>query len=278
MIKLSREETSFVTEEGIASFPHLYAGEAQSNDTNGNMAYKVEWIGDLTSQSQIVKTVSLVAQTYGGGNWQAFVAGAAGRLKKLEEMPKRDPSKYPYAVGKYVLGFTKTISPGFLGMKKPDLTNPATRARFDAGVLENAPGVVKFANPNNPADLYKLEQINQTKIIKGLPIIKEADYYQTRIPVEREEFWPGCYIRIAGYAFWSENTPLGKTVLLGLSAVLMTRQGERLVGGSNPDEAFDAFAPTADMAPGVQSVGHLLGQQSLPPIGSSAPNPWAKLL
>lgn len=272
MIKLERNEISFVLGEGLATFPALYAGEAVSYENSLNKAYKLEWVGNINPNEQpktgmdktgkivmihntIVGAVSLVAKTFGGSNWERFIAGPAGRFKTLEEMPGRDPAKYIYAKGKYMLGLSMTISPASL--KISDIENPANKAKFEEIVLTQAPGVTKFANPNNPTDLYKIEQMNKDNMVQGLPAILESEYHKTLIPVDRTEFWAGCYVSVLGHAFWDNKR--GKGVLLGLDRVLMTRQGERLTGtGIDPDEAFAAFVPSQDLAP--------------------ATDPWAKLL
>jgi hypothetical protein len=251
MIKLDREETSFVTPEGILSFPALHPGEAQDVEVSpGSKSYKCELIvPTITVNDQITKAVALVAQTNDKVNWQKYVFGTQGRLRKLEEMPGRDHSLYPYAVGKFVLGFSKIISLKFLKMEGTALTDPAQRVKYDAAVAAHAPKVKKFANPNNPADMAKIEAIVQEKSLRGLTVPKENEYFKMLIDVEPHEMWAGCIVKVHGRAYWNDNKKTGGRVLLGLESVLFVREGDRLVGESNPDEVFAPFAPSEELAP-----------------------------
>lgn len=256
MIKIPREQTEFVTGEGILGFPALFPGQAVDSQTPGSKSYKLEWSGDIQPNEPIVKAVSTVAQAHDPANWQHYVFGPVGRLRKLEEMAAtipgsgkgRDISKYPYAAGKYVLGFSKTISLKFLKMEGVDLSDGAKRSLYNAAIDANAPPVRKYCNTTNPFDVQQVEAMNLDRRSKGQPAIPESDYYKTLIPVRPDEIWAGCIVRVLGRAFWSQ-TPRGKEVLLGLESVLLVRQGERLVGEVSPDRAFGAFAPPSELAP-----------------------------
>lgn len=271
-IKIPREQTEFVTEEGILSFPFLFAGQAQPNQNNANMSYKCEFVtANVAPDSPIARAVAVVAQTMEGNatenvpvgmnpdgtfvfaprpRWQRHLYGPHGRFKKLEEMDKRDHSKYPYAQGKYVLSFSKIISPTFLNMKDANLADPSIRQKYDMAVAAHAPGVKRFANPNNPADILAIEELNRTRMAGGLQPYKEADYYKVRLDVQPHEVWPGCIVRIAGRAYWEGKQH--KTVLLALESVLLVRTGDRLVGERDAGAAFEAFAPAAELAPQFQ--------------------------
>lgn len=250
-VKIDKE--SFVTEEGILSFPSLFPGQAEDSQTPGSKSYKCELVvprqADGSPGQAIVQAVSKVAQQGDANNWQRHVYGASGRLKTLEDMPGRDKSKYPYAVGHYILSFSKVISLKFLKMEGANLADPVQRANYDKAVHAAAPPVVRFANPNVPADLAYIEQENLKRSMLNQPPISPADYHKTFIPVRPDEIWAGCIVRIQGYAYWSE-TPRGKGPLFGLTQVLFVRPGERLAGApASPDEAFGGFAPAADLAP-----------------------------
>jgi hypothetical protein len=248
MIKLSREETTFVTGEGILSFPALHPGEAQDSEVSpGSKVYKCELV--TPTVDEVAKAVTLVAQTNDKDNWQKYVFGPQGRLRKLEEMPGRDPSKYPYATGKYMISFSKTISLKFLNIEGANLTDPVQRAKYDAAVASHAPKVKKFANPNNPADMAKIQAVVQEKSLRGLSVPKENEYFKMLIDVEPHEMWPGCIVKVHGRAYWQHLKKTGGRVLLGLESVLFVREGERLVGESNPDEVFAPFAPSTELAP-----------------------------
>lgn len=249
MIKLPREKTSFVTPEGILGFPALYPGQAVDSNTPGSKAYKAEWSGDVLPTDPLAQAITFVAQSMDASNWERYVFGTSGRLRKLEEMPKRDPSKYPYAQGKIVVNFSKIVSLKFLNMEGANLADPETRRKYDQGINAQAPGAHKYANPNLPGDLQKIEEKNADLIARGLTPIKEADYFKTIIPVASHEIWPGCYVRISGNAYWTEGTSLGKAVLVNFSNVLLTRTGERLVSEASADRDFGAFAPTSELAP-----------------------------
>lgn len=255
MIKLSREETMFVTPECILSFPALFPGEAQDSEVSaGSKVYKCEGIcSKITEDDQIAKVTTLVAKTFDEKNWKKHVFGANGRIRLLEEMPGRDPAKYPYAVGKYVLGFSKTISLKFLNMQDANLADPVQKAKYDAEVNAQAPRIKKFVNPNNPADLSKLREKIEEMALKGKPVPQESEYSKQLIDVEPHEIWPGCIVKIQGHAYWQDNKT-NKRVLFGLDNILFVREGERLVADTDPDSAFAAFAPDAGLAPDAWSA------------------------
>lgn len=243
-----RQELEFILPEGILNFMLLFPGQAEDSYTPGNKCYKVEWSGDIGPNESVVQAITKVAQANDPANWQRHIFGANGKLKKLEEMPKRDPAKYPYAAGKYVIGLSMVVSPANVGMKDANLADPAQRARYEQAIVARAPGVVRFPNLAVQADIDRVIALSNERITQGLPGIPEADYYKTLIPVLPHEVWPGCIGRVLGRAYWNAN---GKpaTVGLALERVLLVRQGERLVAQSNPDSAFAAFAPPAELAP-----------------------------
>jgi hypothetical protein len=264
MIKIPREQTEFVTGEGILGFPALFPGQAVDSQTPGSKSYKLEWAGDIQPDEPIVKAVSIVAQAHDPANWQHYVFGPVGRLRKLEEMASpipgkgRDASKYPYAAGKYLVGFSKTISLKFLKMEGADLSDPSKRALYNAAIDSNAPPVRKYCNVANPTDVAQIEAMNLSLRTSGRPPIPESDYYKTLIPVRPDEIWAGCIVRVLGRAFWSA-TARGREVLLGLESVLLVRQGERIVGEVSPERHFGAFAPPAELAPPPPVAGFNLG-------------------
>lgn len=261
--KLPREQCEFVLEEGIGAFLFLMPGQAQDSHKPGSKAYKLEWSGDLFQNSAVVRAVTVVAQYHDPANWQQQVFGPNGTLKRLEEMPKRDKTKYPYAAGKFVLTLSQVYSPeSLLKSKDINLALPADRARWDEALAAVAPGARRFANPADPSDVARIQQMNQVNLMKGLAPILEADYYKTLLPVAPHEIWAGCYVRPCGRAYWSTAR---KAVNLALEHVLMTRQGERIVGESSPDAAFAAFAPSASLAP-------------LPIAPAMSADPWKSLI
>jgi len=259
-VKIPREQTEILTPEGILSFTFLFPGQAQDSITPGSKAYKTELVLDphhlaqdrqliaagQEPQSPMVKAVKLVAQTYDPGRWAFHVFGPGAVFSLLEEMDKRDATKYPYAAGKYILRFSQVWSLKMLNMEGANLTDPATRAKYDAAMESKAPGATRFANPANPSDIAKIEEVNKQRVLHGLVPHPEADYHKILLPVASHEIWAGCYGHVSGRCYWSSQR---KAVHLALNHVLFTRQGERLVGESSPDAAFAAFAPPAELAP-----------------------------
>lgn len=256
------KNVDFVTAEGILGFPLLFPGQAKDGQTPGSKAYTAEWSGDPLADAQsiaqnksIIDAVTKVAQQVDAANWQKFVYAPYGVLKRLEEYPGRTTSKYPYAAGKFVLNMSKTLSLKSLKMEGADLSNPAVRAEYDRKIAEGAPKVRKFANWANPMDVQVIHQMNQENLYKGLPAI--VDGAPTLIPVRSDEIWAGCIVRLGGQAYYEGN--FHKKVLLNFDTVLLCRQGERLVGESNPDATFGGFAPPADLAPPPAPVAAFAG-------------------
>lgn len=262
-IKLERAQTEFVTPEGLLSFCYLFAGQAQPSFSAGSFAYKTEIGWDpkqILPNDPMVAAISLVAQTFDQSvismpdgtktpGWHRHIYGRDGKLRFLHET-KRDASKYPYYEGKLFTGFSAVWNAKSLKMPDNfDLSQPENRNKFDMALNAQAPGAYRFANPNNQMDLTLIEAENNKRLFQGLPAHKESDYAKVLLPVAPHEIWPGCYGRVSGRAYWSAN---GKppTVGLALTHVLLTRQGDRIVGGeSSPDSSFSAFAPSTDLAP-----------------------------
>lgn len=259
--KLPREQTEFVTAEGIGSFPVLYPGQAQpsAKSEKGAMSYKLELIlssiataASPSDDGSLYMATARVAHHYDPANWERHCFGPLGRFPTLEERiaqtGKRKAEDYKYAQGKHLVTISTVFYPDSygIGMKDANLNDPAVKQKYMDAVSARAPGVRKYCNPNNPADVAVLVAENEKRRLNGVAPILEADFWKTTIPVPAHEFWPGCFVRVSGSAYWS---PVHKTVLLGLTHVLMTRQGERLVAERSPDAAFAGFAPPSEMAP-----------------------------
>lgn len=263
--KLTREQTSFVTDEGLLSFLFLFPGMAQDSFNPGSKAYKCEWGGDVTQNSSIVNAISLVAwandtskdyqyDSYGRAiaeipGWHKHVFGRKGRLRMLHETD-RQVEKYPYYQGKYVLTLSQThTAASLLKQKDADVNNPATRANFEMALNAAAPGAYRFPNLGDPMDIQRIHQLNQERMMKQLQPYPEHKFREVMIPLRPDEIWAGCYGRIAGRAYWNRNAKPA-TVHLALDFVLMTRQGDRIAGGTaSPDERFAEYAPAAELAP-----------------------------
>jgi len=243
VIKIPREETEFVTDEGLLSFMNLYPGESVESFTN--RAYKVEWIGSTIS-AQMAKAARRVAEEFDRANPDRHVFGPVGRLQKQEE--KLNRKTYDYAVGKYIVDFSKVMSIKSLKLGDVDLTNPVHRQRYDAAIDLAAPCVQRFARPDDEGDLARIAAVNQERLLKGLPAYVESQYHKVLLRVPPSEVWSGCYGHVSGYFYWNANAKPG-TLGIGLNHVLMTRTGARLVGESSPDAAFGAFAPSSELAP-----------------------------
>ncbi len=285
--KPEKEKCNFVTEPGMISFPVLFPGQAEDSQKAGSKAYKCEFVTDNPGQ-ELVNAISHVAQFYdssainphtGAPYWHRHVYGPMGRLKRLEEYPRRKPETYPYAVGKFVIGVSKVVSLKGLKMEGANLADPTVRAEYDRRVASSAPQVVKFMSAHDPADLQWIAEENQRRAFANMPPIHESQIAQTTRPCRPDEIWAGCKVRISGRAYWDDN--VHKTVLLALEKVLLVSHGERLVGGEiPPDQVFGAFAPAADLAP-PSPWGQPAPQPPAPPApwGQQPPpppaDPWA---
>ncbi len=250
-ISIPREELEFITDEVLITFPHVFPGNTKRNEKSGNHSYTLEAVHEptLTWETPMVKAVRRVAEEFDKQNWQRHVFGQIGVFKRLEDMPKRNASKYPYAQGKFILNFSRVVSLAFLKMKDANLADPAQRAAFEAALAREAPRVVRFANPNDPNDIAQISAMNQELALKGLPQIPAEKIRMTLLPVASHELWSGCYGRIHGRAYWANNA-MPATVCLSLEMILLTRQGERLgAAPASPDDVFGEFAPTAELAP-----------------------------
>jgi hypothetical protein len=259
--KPEKEKCNFVTEVGMISFPALFPGQAEDSQRAGSKAYKCEFITDDPGQS-LINAVSYVAAFYdsaqinpqtGAPHWHRHVFGPLGRLKKLEEYPRRNPAVYSYAINKYVIGVSKVVSLKGLKMEGANLSDPLVRNEYDRRVGAAAPKVSKFLSLHDPADIAWVAEENQRRQFANMAPLTEADIPRTTRPCRPDEIWPGCKVRIYGRAYWDAN--VHKTVLLALEQVLLIAQGDRLVGGEqSPDDVFGAFAPAADLAPGYAPV------------------------
>lgn len=247
-IKIDRKLSSFVLPEGILSFIFAFPGQAQ--DCFGNKAYQIEWSGDIPQNHEVVRAASYVAQLFDAANWTRHVFGPMGRIQKLEEKTKRDASKYQYAAGKYIINASKVCSLKSLKLGDLNLALPEHRARYDTALNAAAPLVYRFVNLSDPADIARIEQMQQDMIRRGVPVPANPPQM---IPLMPHEVWPGCYGSVSGYFYWNEN---GKpaTLGIGLNHILMTRQGERIIGESSPDSAFAEFAPAAELAPSAPAA------------------------
>lgn len=77
-------------------------------------------------------------------------------------------------------------------------------------------------------------------------------------PVGAEVIYPGCYVAISVNAYAMDANPEKKmkaSVNLGLGNVMFLRDGERLGGGSNPEDDFSEFESEF----GDDDFGDLLG-------------------
>lgn len=266
----TRLQCEFVSQTGILSFPALEAGQAKAitgqegaDAKQGGYSYKCELVLDQVSTQAtwdeaakrwqgdggMYKAIELVAWHEDPDNYAMHLFGRDGRFPRLckEEMPKRDQSIYPYAINKFMVGFSSVYYPDTVQMGDLDLKIPEKRAEYDRVIASKAPGVVKFCDPRNPIEVARVEQENADRRMKGMPLIPESEYYRTCIRMLPQEYWPGCHVQIAGRAYWSKRK---KTVLIALDRVLFVKTGERLVNGErSPDEVFGAYAPSQEMAP-----------------------------
>lgn len=285
-IQIPREKCEFVTEEGRLAFIALFPGEARASMSNANKSYKAEiWLDPtkLRQDSPMIQAISLVAQTFDqSGNitradgmqapgWSKHLYGPKGKLRYLHET-ERDSNKYPQYENQLIASFSSTYSLKSLKLEGLDLSSSEGRAKYDMAINSKAPGAYKFANPNVQADLVKVERQNEERKLRGQAYIPEDKYHEVLLPVEPHEIWSGCYGRVSGRAYWSDNG-LRPGVNLSFSHVLLTRTGERLYAGeASPDAAFSGFAPSADLAPG----GAMLPPPPAPPANGVAS--WANLV
>ncbi|HEY9791464.1 MAG TPA: hypothetical protein V6D22_13755 [Candidatus Obscuribacterales bacterium] len=257
----TKVKSDFITAEGLLNFSLLHPGQAKDGQRAGSKAYTLELSLDplvdaFTANNSIIDAVSRVAQANAPNPnlWQSFVFGPTGILRKLEEMPGRNPSLYGYAHGKYVLSMSKTLSLKSLKMEGADLTNPTVRAEYDRKVAEAAPKVVRFTDPANSADAQRVQEENVKRVARGETLLDASQ--RVLIPCHPSEIWDGCTVRVFGHCYWEGN--IHKKVLLSFDQVLLVRQGPRLVPEASPDAVFGSFAPPSDLAP--------------PPAGQ--PDPW----
>lgn len=269
-LQLPPEKVQFVTEEGRLAFVRLLPGQAEApDDRPETLVYGVEYSSPDPGQ-QIVNATSFVAQAHDSGiepptithmgvvyqnqrvgrpTWERHVFGPTGRLHRLEEMEKRKQSieKYAYAAGCFVINFKKTFNKDTVNMKDANLGDPVQRAEFVKRVADNAPKVTRFLDPRNPFDVDWAKNENERRRFANMSLIDVTNLQNYQRAVEPHEIWSGCYGRIAGRAYWDDRHQ--KTVLYGLDAVLMTRQGERLTSRVDPDKLFGGYAPAAELQP-----------------------------
>lgn len=262
--QIPREVTEFVTGEVMLNFIQAFPGQASPSMTPGSYSYSVEGVvGNelftndflpMFEASRAVIRATLPSEAPAAVD--ARIVGPRGRIKLLEDTG-RTIEKYPYATGKYILGFSAVWTPKTLGFAEDiNLTVPDNRTKFDIALASKAPGVFRFPDLNNPADVARVQQKSSELQLRGQAAIPESQYYATLIEVRPDEVWSGCFGKIAGRAYWAKNTKPAN-VNFALSRILLTRQGER-VGGSGgnvaPEDVFGAFAPPASLAPPVPGM------------------------
>jgi hypothetical protein len=268
----TRQQTEFVSPEMILSFPNLEQAKAittaDPTAKQGGYSFKCEGVTATVPTdgpgSDMYKATALVAWHEDPDNYAVHLFGRDGRFPRLNklEMPKRDPAVYPYAIEKHMITFSTVYYPDSFNMADVNLSDPVARKAYDQAVAAKAPGVVKFCDPSNPAEVARVEEENQRRRLQGLPTIPESEYGSKIIRMLPGEYWPGCIVKIAGSAYWSKRL---KTVLLSLDKVLFVRTGDRLVAGErSPDEVFKGFAPPASLAP-----------PALPPFMQKQESAWA---
>lgn len=260
----TREQTAFVTPVGIGTFLRLEPGDAReitSTDANtaGGYSYKAEFIADsiptqgTEQETSLFRAVQTVAWYEDQANYTVHLFGRDGAFKKLEEIHGRRNSlaSYPYAAGKHVLNISTTYYPDMAQMHMPknfDLANPEHRKLYDEAVAAKAPGVVRFMQPSNPADVARFRESNDRLRLLGSPTIPDADMYKQTVRLQPHEYWSGCYFQVSGEAYWSKRH---KNVALSVGHVLFIRGGERLGGGAqkSPDQVFTPQMPDPSLAP-----------------------------
>lgn len=256
-VKLDRNLTAFVSPEILFNFPSLFPGQAEDSMTPGSKSYKIEGgVTDAALQAEpaMLQAMSYVAQmcvpdVAGRPPGEAWQRAVWNKLPYLHET-KRDASKYEYYAGMRIVNFSMVLSLNSLKLKDCNLAIPEHRMRYDEAIAAKAPGAVKFCNPNLPADLAKIEQMNRERMAQGLTLIPESEYHTKTIPLAAHEIWSGCKGRIFGRVYWGQNQ---KPQALGLAfdQVLLTDDtGPRLSGSAiSADAAFSNFAPAASLAP-----------------------------
>jgi len=158
---IPREQTEFVTPEGVLSFLYLFPGQALDSFTPGTKAYKAE-IGinyaDMQNDpegAKMLSVLSLVASTNDTSTfkdpqtgaveigWHKHIYGQQGKIRKLQETT-RDRAKYPYYEGKYILSFSSIQTPSYLVGKDADLTDGAVRSQYNQALNAAAPGALRY--------------------------------------------------------------------------------------------------------------------------------------
>jgi mannose-6-phosphate isomerase-like protein (cupin superfamily) len=260
-----KEQCQFVTPVCLGTFMFLQPGEAveiTSTDTSaagrsgGGYSYKGEFILDsiptqgTEQETSLFRAVQTVAWYEDQANYEMHMFGRDGAFKKLNkaEMPKRDLSSYPYALDKYVLNISSTYYPDMLQMPNDlNLADPVQRARYMAAVEAKAPGVVRFLQPSNPADVAKFREDNERLRLLGSPAIPDSEMYKQWRNLQSHEYWSGCYFQVSGEAYWSKRH---KNVALSIGQVLFVRPGERLQAGQkSPGQVFTPQMPDPSLAP-----------------------------
>lgn len=253
----TREQTSFLTGEVLLNFLRVFPSDAKQAKDSFSHTYKVEIAQTpevLAANPAMINCISLVAQHYGGANWQKYLYGPLGKLRWLHEAGDRKVEKYPYYNGLLISNFTHVISPKMAGMENENLADPATFSKFKQVVAAKAPSIKRFPNLSNPLDIQRIEDMNRERMQRSAPLIPETDYYKTLLPVSPLEIWDGCYGKISGRAYWL-NTETKKTVNLGFDGILLTRTADRIYTESSADEAFATCAPAPSMAPPAPALG-----------------------
>lgn len=118
------------------------------------------------------------------------------------------------------------------GEKKPKALTDWTLREGDDEEYEASFGR-KFINP-------KANAKNQPKTVKKIDGVLEA--------VGDETIYPGCYVAVSVNAYGmdaNKEKNMKACVCLGLGNVMFLKDGERLGGGSNPEDDFADFATEA---------------------------------
>lgn len=240
-----RNKCQFVTDVALCNFPTVLPGQAQtSRDNNTTKIYGIElYLPEI--KGSLLDAMTYVAGFYDKA--RSPMIHVANKIKKLEEMPTRDPAKYPYAQGMYVVNIRKNVSLKMLKMDGANLNDPATRALYETRVNEQAPNVVRLANLEDPGDLARIDQVNQQRALLKLQPLTPTNG-RLWLPCTAQEIWGGCKVRVAGRVFWEGQYK--KTIALALEQVMLVAQGDKLQAGeANPEDLFGGFAPAEALAP-----------------------------
>lgn len=264
--------TEFTSPIIMCNFPAVHAGSAKPEiDKPDTLMYGIEGYAEnipvpqpgvkYTEQESIdfsmYNAAATIAYAEDPGTekdprwYNMHLFSGDGVFHKLEQMRKRKAEDYPYAAGKYVLGFKAKYSPDkFESLKNYDSRNPEHRAKFEEIVAGKAPGCFKYCDTSREADIKKVIEKSNALRQLGRPPIPENEYHTTVIPVDRDELQGGHMVRVLGHMFWS---PRYSVLCVALDSVLLIDDTTPTLGAGrrqvDPDKAFRAFAPAASLAP-----------------------------